>query len=214
MEATRIERPGVKTPGPEETVVGRAPRTQPPEPAKRMPIPEQTVMYRAPGNPPPEPAKRTPILEETVAGRTPLPAPARKPASPVPMKPPVLVPLPLERIALVALVFGRERAEALLDGLREPEARQAKNHLAGFAALSSARRQARVAVDFGVRPDAAARLRAVMEEAPEVLRRELFRRLPPYHRSLFPERQVEPPDAAATPAVCALAERLLREATR
>ncbi|HYO57311.1 hypothetical protein [Archangium sp.] len=118
------------------------------------------------------------------------------------------------RIALVALVFGRERAEALLEGLREPEARQAKSHLAGFSALSSARRQARVAVEFGVRPDAAARLRAVMEEAPEVLRREIFRRLPPYHRGLFPERQVEPPDAAATPAVCALAERLIREATR
>jgi hypothetical protein len=122
--------------------------------------------------------------------------------------------LPLERLALVALVLGRERAEALLDGLGEAEARQAKDDLAGFAALSSARRQARVAVEFGVRPDAAARLKAVMEEAPEVLRRELFRRLPPYHRSLFPERQLGPPDAAATPAVCALAERLIREATR
>jgi hypothetical protein len=133
---------------------------------------------------------------------------------PEPVKGPPPVSLPLERIALVALVFGRERAGALLEGLREPEVRQAKNHLAGFSALSSARRQARVAVEFGVRPDAAARLRAVMEEAPEVLRRELFRRLPPYHRSLFPERQVEPPGAAATPAVCALAERLLREATR
>jgi hypothetical protein len=169
MDATRIERPGAKTPGPEQTVAGRAPR---------------------------------------------MPEPARKPTSPVPMKSPAPGPLSLERLALVALVFGRERAGALLDGLREPEARQAKAHLAGFAALSSARRQARVAVDFGVRVDAAARLRAVMEEAPEVLRRELFRRLPPYHRSLFPERQVEPPDAAATPAVCALAERLVREATR
>lgn len=122
--------------------------------------------------------------------------------------------LPLERIALAALVLGRERAEALLDGLGEAEARQAKDDLAGFAALSSARRQARVAVEFGVRTDAAARLKAVMEEAPEVLRRELFRRLPPYHRSLFPERQLEPPDAAATSTVCALAERLIREATR
>jgi hypothetical protein len=171
MEVTRIERPGAKTPGLEQTVVVRAPRSPPPEPTKRHAYPE----------------------------------PARCP-------PPA--PLPLERIALVALVFGKERAGALLEGLRAPEARQAKNHLAGFTALSSARRQARVAVEFGVRPDAAARLRAVMQEAPEVLRRELFRRLPPYHRSLFPERQVESPDAAATPAVCALAERLIREATR
>jgi hypothetical protein len=137
-----------------------------------------------------------------------------RPTNPEPVKGPPPVSLPVERIALVALVFGRERAGALLEGLREPEAREAKNHLAGFTALSSARRQARVAVEFGVRPDAAARLRSVMEEAPEVLSRDLFRRLPPYHRSLFPERQVEPADAAATPAVCALAERLLREATR
>ncbi|WP_233261969.1 hypothetical protein [Vitiosangium sp. GDMCC 1.1324] len=171
MEATRIERPGAKTPGPEKTVVGRVPRK--------------------------------PALNPTT-----------KPPCPEPVKSPPPRSLPLERLALVALVFARERAEALLDGLRGPEARQAKNHLAGFAALSSARRQARVAVEFGVRPDAAARLRAVMEESPEVLRREIFRRLPPYHRSLFPERQVEPPDAAATPSVCALAERLIREATR
>jgi hypothetical protein len=138
----------------------------------------------------------------------------RAPTCPEPARPPPPTSLPLERIALVALVLGKGQAKELLDGLREPEARQAKAHLAGFEALSSARRQARVAVDFGVRPDAAARLRAVMEEAPEVLRREIFRRLPPYHRSLFPERQVESPDAAATPAVCALAERLIREATR
>jgi hypothetical protein len=133
-------------------------------------------------------------------------------AEPVKCPPPAS--LSLEHMALVALVLGRERAGALLEGLGEPEARQAKNLLAGFSALSSPRRQARVAVEFGVRPDAAARLRAVMEEAPEVLRREIFRRLPPYHRGLFPERQVEPPGAAATPAVCALAERLVREATR
>jgi hypothetical protein len=148
---------------------------------------------------------------QTVVVRVPAPPPP--PPEPV-MAPPAPSTLPLERIALVALVFGRERAKALLDGLREPDAQQAKAHLAGFAALSSARRQARVAVEFGVRPDAAARLKALMEEAPEVLRREIFRRLPPYHRSLFPKRQVEPSDAAATPAVCALAERLIREATR
>ena len=145
---------------------------------------------------------------QTVVVRMPTPPP--EPVKP----PPAPSTLPLERVALVALVFGRERAKALLEGLREPEARQAKDSLAGFAALSSARRQARVAVEFGVRPDPAARLKALMEEAPEVLRRELFRRLPPYHRSLFPERQLEPPDVVATPAVCALAERLIREATR
>jgi hypothetical protein len=124
------------------------------------------------------------------------------------------VSLPLERLALVARVLGRERAAELLEGLGEPDAAQAQAHLSRIVALSSAQRQARVAVEFGVVDDAAERLRALMEEAPEPLRREIFRRLPPYHRSLFPQRTVEPPDAAATPALCTLAERLLREATR
>ncbi len=163
-------------------------------PGAKTPGPEQTVLVRFPEKPPPRPSRKLPCPELVKSS---------PPGS-----------LPLDRIALVALVFGGDRAAALLDGLRGPEARQARNYLAGFAALSSARRQARVAVEFGVRPDAAARLRRLMEEAPEVLRREIFRRLPPYHRSLFPKRQMEPPDAAATPAVCSLAERLIREATR
>jgi Sec-independent protein translocase protein TatA len=126
--------------------------------------------------------------------------------------PPAL--LPLARFALVALVFGRERAPELLEGLGEREAKRAKEHLSQLTALSSAQRQARVAVEFGMRQDPSGPLRELMAEAPEALRRELFRRLPPYLRSLFPERGLEPPDASATPALCALAERLIREATR
>lgn len=122
--------------------------------------------------------------------------------------------LPLERLALVALVFGRERAAVLLEGLTDSDVRRARDFLSGFSALSSARRQARVALEFGVRPDAAARLRTLMRQAPEVLRKELFRGLPSYHRSLFPEFQVEPAEATATALVRAWAERLLREATR
>ncbi len=153
------------------------------------------------------PSRRNSSLERTVVV-------SMEPPRLEPPRPSPPIALPLERMALVALVLGRERAEGLLEGLAEPAARQSKKYLAGFAALSSAQRQARVTVEFGVRPDAATCLRAVMEEAPEALRRELFRRLPPYHRSLFPERRVEPPDASATPGVCALAERLIREATR
>lgn len=123
-------------------------------------------------------------------------------------------PLALERLVLVALVLGRERAAELLEGLGEQSAERAKEQLSRFAALASAQRQARVAMEFGVVDEAAERLRALMEEASEPLRQEIFRRLPPYHRSLFPKRTVEPPGAAATPALCALAERLIREATR
>ncbi len=150
--------------------------------------------------------------DQTVVGRTRKVEPPAPPASARGL--PRGVGLNLERVALVALVFGGERASGLLEGLAAPEARRARELLAGYAALSSARRQARVAVEFGVRPDATARLRALMEGAPEVLREELFRRLPPYHRSLFPGRQVVAPDASVTGAVCTWAERLIREATR
>ena len=54
---------------------------------------------------------------------------------------------------------------------------------------------------------------ALRANPPEPLRHEIFRRLPPYHRSLFPGRAVEPPDAAL-PGLGVLAERLIREATR
>jgi hypothetical protein len=131
---------------------------------------------------------------------------------PVSRTPPAL--LPLARFALVALVFGRERAPELLEGLGDREAERAKEHLAQLMVLSSAQRQAKVAVEFGMRKDPSGPLRELMAEASEPLRRELFRRLPPYLRSLFPERVLEPLDASATPALCALAERLIREATR
>lgn len=126
--------------------------------------------------------------------------------------PPTL--LPLARFALVALVFGKERAAELLEGLGEREAERAKEHLAHFAALTSAQRQARVTLEFGVRSDPAEQLRELMAEAPGALRREIFRRLPPYQRSLFPHCRVEPPDASVTSAMGAFAERLIREATR
>lgn len=122
--------------------------------------------------------------------------------------------LPLARFALVALVFGRQRAAELLEGLGPREAERAKEHLAGFMTLTSAQRQAKVAMEFGIRSDPSDQLRELMAEAPEALRREIFRRLPPYHRSLFPQRRVDPPDGSTTPAMAALAERLIREATR
>ena len=126
--------------------------------------------------------------------------------------PPAL--LPLARFALVALVFGRERAAELLEGLGEREAERAKEHLAGFSALTSAQRQAKVAAEFGMRADPVDQLRELMTEAPEALKREIFRKLPPYYRSLFPRRSVEPPVGPESPALSTLAERLIREATR
>ncbi|ATB42391.1 hypothetical protein CYFUS_007869 [Cystobacter fuscus] len=156
----------------------------------------------------------TPELERTVVARGSRSSVPVRPPSRGEVEPGSSASLPLEGLALVALVWGRDRAAELFEGLKESDAVRARGYLAGFAALSSARRQARVAVEFGVRLDAAARLRGVMEQAPEALRREIFRRLPPYHRSLFPSLQLEPSGPEATERVCALAERLIREATR
>ncbi len=141
-----------------------------------------------------------------------LPAPAAE--EPDESRPPPRLPLPLERFALVTWVLGRERAAELLDGLGEAEAERAKEHLQRIAALPSAQRQGKVAVEFGERSDAGARLKALMEEPLEPLHEALFRHLPHYHRTLFPGRRAEPPGPEEPPALGALAERLIREATR
>jgi hypothetical protein len=161
------------------------------------------IIRAAPATPLPRAEEVTRVLRK---------APPAKPPPLLKAAPPA--PLPLERLVLVARVLGRERAAELLEGLEESARERAREHLARVVALSSAQRQARVAVEFGVVEDAAQRLRALMDEAPEPLQRELFRRLPPYHRSLFPQRTVEPPDAAVSPGLGTLAERLIREATR
>jgi hypothetical protein len=153
---------------------------------------------------------RQPLPKQKVPSAPPRQAPAVKVV--VAKTPPAF--LPLARFALVALVFGKERASELLEGLGASEAERAKEHLAHFMALTSAQRQARVALEFGMRSDPAEQLRELMAEAPEALRREIFRKLAPYHRSLFPQRRLEAQDASTTPAMCALAERLIREATR
>ncbi|NTX00723.1 hypothetical protein HUA75_03010 [Myxococcus sp. CA040A] len=150
-----------------------------------------------------------------VPTQEPMPAPVPNPlaeqATTIRRQPPAL---PLERYALVAWVLGRERAGELLEGLGTEALKRAKAHLRRIAALPSAQRQAKVAKEFGERSDAAARLKALMDEVPELLRKEVFRRLPAYHRTLFPGRKVEPVDPLAPPLLSALAERLIREATR
>lgn len=122
--------------------------------------------------------------------------------------------LPLERIALVVYVLARERAAELLGGLLDAEAGRALRHLERFAAMPSAQRQAKVAVEFGERPDGANRLALFLETAPEALRQEALRGLPPYHRSRFPQWEGTAPRAEAGPALTALAERRIREALR
>lgn len=119
-----------------------------------------------------------------------------------------------ERLALFAAAADRERAEVLLEGLVESSRDRAVRHLRTVCASPSSERQGLLARAFGVRPDAAEAVRALWEEAGPPLRRELYLRLPPWLRSLFPSYDPGPAPEDAAPGLGAFAERLLREATR
>lgn len=121
-----------------------------------------------------------------------------------------------ERVTLFAYALQRDRAKALLDGLGARAQERARTFLLKLESEPSAERQGRMAFEFGIRRDAAQRLRDVWNQAGPALRRETFAQLPPYHRSVFPE-YAPPPTADAVseaPGLKAFAERLIREATR
>ena len=122
----------------------------------------------------------------------------------------------IERLALFACALARESALDVLEGLCEPDRARAREYARRVAAMDSPTRQAKIAIEFGVRRDAAPRLRALMADAAPVLRVEILRLLPPYHRSLFPDlaESLSTPAQPAAPGMLAFAQRLVREATR
>jgi len=121
-----------------------------------------------------------------------------------------------DRLALFACALSRESALELLEGLCEPQRTQARRYAQQVAAWDSPTRQAKVAFEFGLREDAAKRLREEMAEAGPSLRFEMFRLLPPYLRTLFPDlaAAAAAPVPPVPPGLAALAQRLVREATR
>jgi hypothetical protein len=123
---------------------------------------------------------------------------------------------PTERLALFACAFARDSALEVLEGLVEPERTLARTYARQVAAWDSPLRQAKVSLEFGTQPQAEQQLRSMIAEASPALRRELYRRLPPHHRSLFPElAQVIQTELAVVPAgMVAFAKRMVREATR
>lgn len=121
-----------------------------------------------------------------------------------------------ERLALFACALSRDSALDMLEGLCEPQRTRARRYAQQVVAWDSPSRQAKVAVEFGLREDAGSRLRAVVEEAGPELRLEMFRLLPPYLKTLFPElvTAAVAPAASVPPGMAALAQRLVREAIR
>ncbi len=121
-----------------------------------------------------------------------------------------------ERLALFACSMNRDSAIDLLEGLADPERVRARAYARRVVGWDSPTRQARLAVEFGLRGDSEHRLHALMAEASPQLRLEVFSLLPPYHRTLFPDvaARFSARGAPPSPAVSALAQRMVREATR
>lgn len=119
-----------------------------------------------------------------------------------------------EDVALFTVAMAKERALELLDGLGEPARQRARARAREAMRWDSPTRQAKVAVLFGARKDANERLRALMAEAPQPLQQEIYRLLPPYYRSLFPDFTPGPTERPVPPYLAALANRLVREAIR
>jgi hypothetical protein len=119
-----------------------------------------------------------------------------------------------ERLALFTVSLAKERAFELLEGLHRSTRRRAREHARRVASWDSSTRQARLTWVFGSRKDAGERLRALWAEASPLLRRELYRLLPPYHRTALPDGPPPTLGEPACPGLLSLAERLVREATR
>lgn len=116
----------------------------------------------------------------------------------------------LQRLALFLCAFRPAEAGALLEGLAEGPRQEAAAFGAEVRRWASARRQARLALEFGPREGAEGRLTALLEGQPPALRAALLEALPAEARAR--RRAPGPPEAKAPPALRALAERLVAEA--
>jgi hypothetical protein len=116
-----------------------------------------------------------------------------------------------ERIALFSLVMNARQPPGLLDGLAELTRSEAQALLQEAKEWPSSKRQARVSLEFGARPDQHERLTAVVAEASPALRRALYAHMSPQQQQRFPHLAS---GAACPPGMGSLAARLVREATR
>lgn len=119
-----------------------------------------------------------------------------------------------ERIALFVTALHRARAEELLAGLAGEEARRATRFMGRAQKWDSPTRQAAVALEFGVRVDVEARLKEMLGKLPLKLQVCVISRLPEWQQSFFPKLLAQARTSSHSPALIALADRLVREATR
>jgi hypothetical protein len=118
----------------------------------------------------------------------------------------------VEQTTLFVVAIKKTDALALLDGFADAARQRARVFAQQVADLDSSTRQARLALAFGARDDALARIRALLAEAPAGLKAAILAQLPP---ALRPSTAgLAPPRPSESPVLEALAARLIREATR
>ena len=119
-----------------------------------------------------------------------------------------------ERLALFVTGVARSNTDELLAGLAGPVRKRATRFALEALKWDSATRQGRMAVTFGNNPRASQRLKELIADASPALQAAVFRRLAPWQQSLFPRLKDGLASPAPADAMDALAERLIREATR
>ena len=117
-----------------------------------------------------------------------------------------------ERVALFVAAIHRDRADELLAGFASSPEHRAQAFAHDMKQWDSARRQARLSHEFGVRPDAGERIQQLIVRTDGDLRAAIVASLPPAVRAQFPQFAGS---AASFPVgVQALAARLVKEASR
>ena len=115
-----------------------------------------------------------------------------------------------ERVALFIGALHKDRAAELLGGLSSQPQARAIRFARDMREWESARRQARLAHEFGLKPDAHERLHELVVSTPGALRQAVASWLPQELRREYPHLARGEPSEASR----ALAARLVREASR
>lgn len=114
-----------------------------------------------------------------------------------------------ELVTLFVCAMHKEKASTLLDCFADRPKARAHAFAEQVRQWSSSIRQARLSREFGPRPDELQRLQQMIIDAPPLLRSAVAEQLSVSQRSTFPHLT---PSGAVSPAMRALARRLVREA--
>jgi len=117
-----------------------------------------------------------------------------------------------EKVALFVTAKHKEQATTLFEGLAPRERERALEFSTRVRTWDSARRHARLAWEFGVKPDAEDRLEVVVGGVSGALRDAVVALIPPTMRSRFQQRQGG--EESVPDLVWGLASRLIREVSR